>query len=166
MTPFTPAPALRKEIGISVEAARLLDCAASAVGHSWTQNANARNALGEPVQPHDTHAVCWCAHGAIHRAAYTIGVIVIDDYGTIRFGGSVSGIVLDRARLAFRLAAEGRHNASMMAVSGLSIAGWNDKDTRTAADVERAFRDGAAIIRRYVERIARIADEREAEEAS
>lgn len=33
----------------------------------WTQKAPARNAAGDPVDPHSDDAVCWCATGALAR---------------------------------------------------------------------------------------------------
>lgn len=37
----------------------------------WTQGESARNQYGEMVYPNSNTAVCWCAAGAISRAAYT-----------------------------------------------------------------------------------------------
>ena len=131
---------------IDLQAARLLDCAAVKVEQGWTQNANARDGLAEPVQPHDQAAVCWCAHGAINAAAHRIGVTYHDEAGQLLFSGTDSGIILDRARLALRLAIE-RPTASMMAMSGISIAKWNDSPERNAGAVAAKLREGAAKLR-------------------
>ena len=153
------AARLRTLSDIDLTAARLLDCAAVKVEQGWTQTANARDGLAELVQPHDPAAVCWCAHGAINAAAYRIGVTCSDDCGQLLFAGTESGIILDRARLAVRLAIE-RPAASMEAMSGVSIAQWNDKPARTAGAV-------AAKLRLTVERAQRrIAEIEQLEAAS
>ncbi|MDE0227301.1 MAG: hypothetical protein OXJ62_00420 [Spirochaetaceae bacterium] len=145
---------LRTLIDIDLTAARLLDCAAVKVEQGWTAGANARDGLGEPVQPHDPNARCWCAHGAINAAAHRIGVTCHDEAGQLLFAEEESGIVLDRARLAVRLAIE-RPAASMLAMSGLSLAKWNDKPTRTAGAVAAKLRAGAAKLRLTIERAQR-----------
>ena len=145
---------LRARNDIDLDAARLLDCAAVKVEQGWTQTANARDGLGEPVQPHDPAAVCWCAHGAINMAAYQIGVTVTDDCGQVLFARVESGSILDRARLAVRLTIE-RPAASMLAMSGLSIAKWNDKPERTAGAVAAKLRAGAGKLRLHIERTQR-----------
>ena len=157
---------LRARNDIDLEAARLLDCAAGKVEQGWTQTANARDGLGEPVNAHDSRAVCWCAHGAINAAAYQIGVTVTDDNGQLLYAGTDSGIILDRARRAVRLTIE-RPAASMLAMSGLSIAKWNDKPERTAGAVAAQLRAGAEKLRLHIERTQRyIAEIEELEAAS
>ena len=148
------AAKLRTQGDIDLEAARLLDCAATTVERGWTQRANARDGLGEPVHPHDLAARCWCAHGAINRAAFMTGVTIIDEAGQLLFAEKESGIILDRARLAVRLAIE-RPAASMEAMSGLSLAQWNDKTHRTAGTVAAKLRAGAAKRRLTIERAQR-----------
>ena len=158
LTDSEHAAKLRARNDIYLEAARLLDCAATTVERGWTQHANARDGLGEPVQAHDLNARCWCAHGAISRAAFMTGVTILDEYGVIRYAGSESGIVLDRARLAVRLAvrlAIERPAASMEAISGLSLAKWNDRARRTADEVAAKLREGAAKLRLTIERAQR-----------
>ena len=145
---------LRARNDIDLEAARLLDCAASTVERGWTQRANARDGVGEPVQPHDLNARCWCAHGAINRAAFMTGVTIIDECGQVLFATKESGIILDRARLAVRLTIE-RPAASMLAMSGLSLAKWNDKPERTAGAVAAKLRAGAGKLRLHIERTQR-----------
>ena len=145
---------LRARNDIDLTAARLLDCAAVKVEQGWTQAANARDGLGEPVNAHDSRATCWCAHGAISAASHRIGVTYTDDCGQLQYTDADTGIILDRARLAFRLAIE-RPAASMLATSGLSIAKWNDRPHRTAAGVARKLRDGAAKLRLTIEQAQR-----------
>ena len=145
------AAKLRTQGDIDLTAARLLDCAAVKVEQGWTQTANARDGLAQPVQPHDPVAVCWCAHGAINAAAYRIGVTCSDDCGQLLFAGTDAGVILDRARRAVRLAIE-RPTASMEAMSGLSLAKWNDKPARTAGAVAAKLREGAAKLRLTIER--------------
>ena len=65
-----------------------------------------------------------------------------------------SGIILDRARLAVRLTIE-RPAASMLAMSGLSLAKWNDKPERTAGAVAAKLRAGAGKLRLHIERTQR-----------
>ena len=154
LTDSERAAKLRARNDIDLEAARLLDCAAVKVEQGWTQTANARDGLGEPVNAHDSRAVCWCAHGAISAASCQIGVTVPDDCGQLRYAGKDSGIILDRARLAVRLTIE-RPAASMLAMSGLSLAKWNDKPERTAGAVATKLRASAEKLRLHIERTQR-----------
>ncbi len=48
---------------------RRRDDALEQLPNRWTQRVLARNADDEPVQPNDPSAVCFCAIGAMYRAA-------------------------------------------------------------------------------------------------
>jgi hypothetical protein len=41
----------------------------------WTQDAPARNADGQRVEPFKPEAVCWCAWGALDRAVWDTGFV-------------------------------------------------------------------------------------------
>lgn len=91
--------------------------AAALVERGWTQDAGARSAKGNHVRSTGRAAVCWCAEGAIQKAA---------------FGGD--GYAYHFAKGALLRALPKR---------ALSIPDWNDAPGRTQAEVVAALKAAA-----------------------
>ena len=119
-------------------AARLLEAAAGHIERGWTTGANARDGRGHPVSSEKPEAVCWCAQGAMAKVAWDLKL-----YPSPRFA------VMDDARRALRKAiTEHLPRRDLLAVSiTLTITNWNDDEAQDGAQVARAMRRGAAILR-------------------
>lgn len=89
----------------------------------WTQGALARNRKGEWVSESQKSAVCFCAMGALWRAARD------------EVGPTFSHFDVDPA------------SEALEAVIGDHVADWNDELGRTADEVVTALRKAAAIAR-------------------
>ena len=119
-------------------AARLLEAAAGHIERGWTTGANARDGRGHPVSSEKPEAVCWCAQGAMTKVAWELNL-----YAQART------VALDAARIALRRAiTEHLPRRDLLAVSiTLTITNWNDDEAQDGAQVARAMRRGAAILR-------------------
>ena len=118
-------------------AARLLEAAAGHIERGWTTGANARDGRGHPVSSEKPEAVCWCAQGAMSKAAWDARL------------GRARAAAMDEARQALRRAiTEHLGRDHLLAVSiTLTITNWNDDEAQDGAQVARAMRRGAAILR-------------------
>lgn len=95
--------------------AHVLNAAAKTIARPgrWTQGASARDRTGKEVLSRSPKAVCWCALGAIGRAASSLGQ---SPYVSVReFEAFIESEVSD----------------------------WNDALGRTQAEVVQALRDAA-----------------------
>jgi hypothetical protein len=79
---------------------------------AWTQGQFARNADGVGCSEYRDEAVCFCAVGALHRAAWRVNSAPEWYYDALR---------------------------ALIAVVGHSIGSWNDAEGRTQAEVLAAF---------------------------
>ncbi len=120
-------------------AALLLDSAASFVERGWTQGAAARRKDSTlPCSAIDEDAAVWCATGALFAAEF--------DSGLRKRQGVMSHAAVTRAHNV-RVRAE----EALKRAAGIDfIAGWNDRQGQTAANVARAMREAAAKLREVV----------------
>ncbi len=100
------------------DVAETLDKARALIEKGWTQGASARGKSKRQVELNSPSAVCFCASGAINRAAP-------------RFGG------------VYAAASE----ALKRAIGQRFIVAWNDAEGRTQAEVIQAFKEAAALAR-------------------
>lgn len=84
---------------------------------AWTQGSYALSANGDTAPPEDPEAVCWCASGAILRVAPSE----------------------DAARVARRIVMETNQL--------FSLGQWNDRPSRTQAEVVAALRKASDLAR-------------------
>jgi hypothetical protein len=107
---------------MSADVAHVLDRAAELVERGWTQHVYARDKNGEPVKYLQREAVCFCAQGAIFRAA-----------------GMHSARSQTRGFQAIRLLGQ--------AARWRQVALWNDHPGRRQATVVKTLRKAAALAR-------------------
>lgn len=98
---------------------------------AWTQGAQARNKRGQRVADSAKNAVCFCASGAIWRAARKAGVAGLSSSG---------GSIINDAHVALSTVINGRSLSAR-------IPDWNDAPERTQAEVVAALRQAAAKAR-------------------
>jgi hypothetical protein len=103
----------------SLSIADILDRAADIVAKGWAQAAYARTRTGRKIGATCRAATCWCAVGAIKKAAGIEDVLAPQ--------------VWDAARLPF-----GSPNA---------LTEWNDAPGRTQSEVVAKLREAAALAR-------------------
>lgn len=101
---------------------KVLKRAAKVIERGWTQRALAKDDLGQRVLPESENAVCWCAYGAIDRAAVELGVDV------------ESEVALNAESLASSLAWE-RYRTS--------LPGFNDRVAKSGEEVAKLLKDAA-----------------------
>lgn len=114
----------------------ILERAAALLTHSggWTQNATARDAAGDELHlSTEPWAVCFCAGGAIHRAAADLGY-------------DQSGDEFNAAVLAVAKAAAWDHVAGDAEAALEELIAWNDWNGRLQVDVVDLVRAGVTMV--------------------
>ena len=101
----------------------------------WTQGEQARNKRGQRVSDSACNAVCFCASGAIWRAARRAGITGLS---------SPNGKAIDEAHRALSEIVNRPSHA-------MSVPDWNDRPTRTQGEVVAALRAAAEKARTAAE---------------
>lgn len=96
---------------------------------AWTQGTWARGKSGQKVDIWSRSAVCFCAGGALRRAASAAGVHYLTARDTAR----------DAERALIAVVCPG-------AVPGGVVADWNDSPSRRKSEVLAAFRKAIAAV--------------------
>lgn len=81
---------------------------------TWTQGSSAKNGIGRVVNPGDTTAVCWCLTGAVMKTC--------PEWSARRYVWRYLKEALTGNRLSGFM-------------DGVSLVDWNDRPTRTQAEV-------------------------------
>ena len=94
---------------------------------AWTQGEQARNRRGQRVADSAPNAVCFCASGAIWKAAQRLKV---------RSLSGQNGFIINEAHVALSRTVNAPNHA-------MSVPDWNDAPERTQAEVVAALRQAA-----------------------
>lgn len=111
----------------------LLRNAAALVELGWTQNVAARDAQQKKVSSIDERAVCWCARGALSRAAASLRESGATKRRFEEFGAESRAVRALREQLF-------DHGAA------LDIVSWNDDTQRTQSEIAGTLRKTADAV--------------------
>ena len=150
---------LRESNRKDLEAARLLDCAASYVERGWAQCSDAVSGTGAKVPAWSKRATCWCALGAIRAAQVRLGMVTLysDAEGRhlhCRGMTPFVALVYARATWAAARAMTGREEIPVGMPPSV-ITRWNDTEAMSGETVARKLREAAGWVRLRIETVQR-----------